>query len=410
MPRRLIDFFAKLCLSLFSLAVAIGLSEGALRVLCPKYKYAADAQFGINQSRIFVHKKNRRFYRRRPDSDRDNLIIYNSLGLRQHREFSVDKPDRATRIGFFGDSYVENRRMAVQYSFTEPLDYLLNKTGKSYEVLNFGTDGYGTDQEYLQYLQEGVRLKLDHVLLVPNVGDLRNINENNLFEVDQQGRLVRRPYQESRLINIFNRFYTTYLILDCSERLRLWLSSAQTKILKPEYAKRHNAPRYKAVSIDFENGNITPDVKKTTDIFSAIILQMKKASEENRSTFYVVTLPHRNEKAMSDFLAKLGSPSLDLYVPFNKIYPDENSYKFKTDGHWDEEGNKLAAVFLFKFLARQLSIPQSDDEFIEQALYEYYSSFPPSMVSARFVKKHADISSALNQKIRAKYLALEESP
>jgi hypothetical protein len=409
MPRRLTDVFAKLCLSLFSIMVAIGFCEATLRVLYPKYKYAADAQFGINQSRIFQHKKNRTFYRKHPDSGRDNLIIYNSLGLRQHREFSPHKPGGVIRIAFFGDSYVENRRMAVQYSFTEPLDYLLNKTGHSYEVLNFGTDGYGTDQEYLQYLQEGVRSRPDYVLLVPNVGDLRNINENDLFGLDQQGQLVRRPYRESRLINIFNKFYTTYLILDCSERLRLWLSSAQTRILKPEYERRHNAPRFKAVSMDFSDGIITADVKKTADIFSAIILQMKKASEGNGSKFYVVTLPHKSENPMSEFLVKLGLSPIRLYDGFNRIYPDEDSYKFRNDGHWNEEGNKLAAVFLFKFLARELSIPNSGDEFIEQALYEYYGSFPPSVVSARFIKKHADISPAWNDKIRAKYLALEKS-
>lgn len=410
-PRRFAHVFANLCLVFFSAAATIGLCEAAVRVLCPKYKYAADAQFGINQSRIFQHQKNRTFFRKHPDSDADDLIIYNSLGLRQHREFSVNKPDGVVRIAFFGDSYVENRRMAVQYSFTEPLEYLLNKTGKRYEVLNFGTDGYGTDQEYLQYLQEGIRVKPDYVFLVPNAGDLRNINENDLFRLDRPGRLVRRPYRESRMINIINKFYLTYLILDCSERLRLRLSTAQTKILKPEYNMRHNAPEFQAVSQDFKDGIVTADVKKTEDIFSALLFQMKKASEENGSKFNVVTLPHKAEETMSDLLVELGFAPINLYDRFDKIYPDESSYRFKNDGHWNEEGNKLAAVFLFKFLARELSIPHSDDEFIEQALYEYYGSFPPpSMVSARFIKKHANVSPALNDRIRAKYLALEKSP
>jgi hypothetical protein len=411
MPRRLIDVLAKLGLVFFSIIVAIGLCEAALRVLAPKYKYAADAEFGINQSRIFQHQKNRTFYREHPDSKANNLIIYNSLGLRQHREFTANKPDGVVRVAFFGDSYVENRRMAVQYSFTEPLDYLLNKTGKKYEVMNFGTDGYGTDQEYLEYLQEGVRTKPDYVFLVPNAGDLRNINENDLFRLDPQGRLVRRPYRESRMINIFNKFYLTYLILDCSERLRLQLSAAQTKVLKQEYSVRHNAPEFQAVTQDFKEGVITADVKRTQDIFSAIILQMKKASEENGSKFYAVTLPHRAEETMSDLLVSLGFAPINLYDRFSKVYPDEDSYRFKNDGHWNEEGNKLAAVFLFKSLARELSLPHADDAFIEQGLYEYYGSFPPSpAISSRFIKKHADVPPGLNDQIRAKYLALEKGP
>ena len=37
---------------------------------------------------------------------------------------------------------------------TLTLDYLLNQTGRRFEVLNFGTPGYGTDQIFLQFMDE----------------------------------------------------------------------------------------------------------------------------------------------------------------------------------------------------------------------------------------------------------------
>jgi len=143
------DFLVKLSLLFLSVILAMAFFEIALRVVCPKYKYAAGAQVRVDKFRIYKNIKNTKEYRQRPDSKERYLVIHNSLGFRQHGEFSKNKPEGIIRIGFFGDSFTENLRIASQYSFTEPLDYLLNKTGSKYEVMNFGTDGYGADQAYL---------------------------------------------------------------------------------------------------------------------------------------------------------------------------------------------------------------------------------------------------------------------
>ncbi|MBF0182581.1 MAG: hypothetical protein HQM03_21405 [Magnetococcales bacterium] len=51
----------------------------------------------------------------------------------------------------FGDSFLENTTIAVQYSVSEPLGFVLNalephaRGVERYEVLNFGISGYGTD-------------------------------------------------------------------------------------------------------------------------------------------------------------------------------------------------------------------------------------------------------------------------
>lgn len=406
---KLLNFFINLSLFLLSVFLTIVFLEIIIRVTCPKYKYAAEAQFNINQARIFENSKNSKSQYQHPDSNKNHLVIHNSLGFRQHREFSRNKPKDVIRIGFFGDSFTENLRMESQYSFTEPLDYLLNETGKKYEIMNFGTDGYGTDQIYLQYLQEGRQLGLDVVIYIYCRNDLRNINENNLLKLDQKGNIETNRYVENKLINIINKLYITYFVLEHSSFLRNHVARHQNAILKEGWGKRYHFPRYEAVQKDFADGIITNDVRETLRIYLTIILQMKQVCDKHNVRFYVATLPFEQDNAMHDFLVKNGFIVINFYDEFRKVYPAQQFYQFKNDPHWNEEGNKLAAIFLFKFLAKELSINYSGDEFIEQSLYQYYNSFESGKVTNYSVEKHGDFSPTLNNGIRSKYLFLEKS-
>jgi hypothetical protein len=171
---------------LFSLSILICLSavEFSLRILRPDLKYATESQSQYNRHRINSSTKNSADNYPRPDNKVKHLVLHNSLGLRQHRSFSLPKTSNTVRVGIFGDSYTENVRIPVEYSFTEPLDYLFNKTGSSYEVMNFGNDGYGTDQIYLQYMDEGTKMDLDIVIYLYCENDLRDILANQLYELD----------------------------------------------------------------------------------------------------------------------------------------------------------------------------------------------------------------------------------
>jgi len=382
-----------------------------LRIAYPRYRNAAEAQFSMNQSRIFENPKNTTLSRQHPDSKKKHSVIHNSLGFRQHREFSKNKPENVIRIGFFGDSFAENLAMESQFSFTEPLDYLLNKTGGKYEVMNFGTNGYGTDQIYLQYLQEGVGLGLDFVFYIYCSNDLRNINENDLLKLDQHGNIQARQYSNNRFISLISKLCITYFVLDHSERLRNSLKIYQEKEQnnqQKEQKKRFRNPRYVAIQMDFINGVVTDDLNKTLKLFLAILSEMKKICNEHNTRFYVITLPKEKENSMCEFLVKNGFNAIGLYDKFKNIYPEEKNYRFINDGHWNEEGNKLAAAFLFRFLAKELSIRYSGEEFIEQSLFEYYSSFEPGVVNSYLIKKHNDFPPALNHYVVSRYLSLEK--
>jgi hypothetical protein len=270
--------------------------------------------------------------------------------------------------------------------------------------MNFGTDGYGTDQVYLQYLQEGVPLDPDIIFYVYCDNDLRNINENDLFRLDKNGNLIAKHVARNGFIAFINRFYTTYLIVDSKKHLRNMLSD---KYMKNKHAKRFHDPNFFAIENDFLNGNITEGVDKTLKTYFAILSQIRSVAEENRAKFYIATLPSSSSDNMADLLKKNGYEVLNLRDKFSGIH-EGASLHFKNDGHWNEEGNKLAAMFLFKFIADKLSLEYSGDGFIEQSLYEYYSSFKPYKVTDFFMQKHSDLPADLNDNIRSRYLALEK--
>jgi hypothetical protein len=156
-----VDLFLLLASVLFSFMVI----EFILRTFYPKYEYAAKPSYERNASRIWSRRANSYHIYRHPDSGLSHSVYHNNLALRHHRNFKEDDIKTATNVALFGDSFVENLRLPVQYSLTEPLDYMLNLHEK-FNVLNFGVDGYGTDQSFLHYLEFPYLRNLDYVFYV----------------------------------------------------------------------------------------------------------------------------------------------------------------------------------------------------------------------------------------------------
>lgn len=410
--RRITSILANSILMFAATLLVLIVAEVSLRFLRPGYEYAAKARFVRSQSRIWENPLNATYCRPHPDLQKSHLVLHNSLGLRQHREFSPDKPPHTLRIGFFGDSMTENLRMEVQYAFTEVLDYLLNRAGIKVEVLNFGTDGYGTGQVYLQYLQEGLDLDLDLVFYVYSSNDLRNIRENDLVDL-QEGQLqIKDVPPLSRAVPLLNRLYLTYLVIDFLNRLETdtpaGIDPQREAELQAERKSRFKQQRYLNIQYHFAEGKISPEVQRTLAVFRAILEAMQRDVEVHDARFYTVTLMSDADRQMQRFLEKTDVTNLSLYEDFHTIYQG-HEYRFQNDGHWNEEGNKLAAIIMFRFIADALGREYPGEAFVEQALYEYYQAFPEMRVSPRFLKQHRAIPDTLSRYIQTKYLQLEQN-
>ncbi len=89
------------------------------------------------------------------------LYSANSQGLRGNRDYASRPQKGVTRIACFGDSFTHGDEVANEHVWTA----LLDESSSAVEVLNFGVGGYGVDQAYLRYVQEGVAFNPDVVLI-----------------------------------------------------------------------------------------------------------------------------------------------------------------------------------------------------------------------------------------------------
>ncbi|MEM6569690.1 MAG: SGNH/GDSL hydrolase family protein [Planctomycetota bacterium] len=110
---------------------------------------------------------------------RDGMYTINSAGLRtlSGEEYDLEPADGRTRIGFFGDSYVEGADVAYDDSFAHLVEVELREAGHDVEVLNFACGGWGIDQAYLRWEELGADYGLDAVVVGFQAENaMRNLN------------------------------------------------------------------------------------------------------------------------------------------------------------------------------------------------------------------------------------------
>ena len=414
------NLFVNLSLLLGSCGAGMALCEVSLRLFYPKYRYFAEAQFRSDARRIWARMPNTRDWASSPEIFVPHSFYHNNLALRQHRDFRAADLAAAINIGVFGDSFVENSRVAAPYSFTEPLDYLLNQSGQRFNVLNFGVGGYGTGQSLLHYEHFRYAEDLDHVVYVYCRNDLWNLYAAGLFHLDAAGHLVRHEaMRTSWWVPLIRRMHTPYLVLDASGRLSSALAETTTtpEDLRRGFQDRHRGAKYKAMRNAFRRGRLVRDDQKTSlAIFQQLIRRWKHLAEHNGSTFSVVLLPMAPPQPfVVDLLHAEGVAVIDLYACFGDADPAHSQrrqsappYRFKNDWHWNETGNKLAAVCLYRVLEEKTGIPALSEGRLQEALFQYYAAFggeiPPK---AGGEGAEGAISPKMAAAIREKYTALE---
>ena len=404
----------KALLLLFSVLIALVVCEVALRILKPDLGELVNSEKQTDSYRIFANPISGWKLKKDPDAGTEHLAYYNAFGSRQHRDFTVAKPEGTTRIALCGDSYTVNSRMPAPYSFSEPLDYLFNESGNKVEVLNFGTGGYGTDQVYLQYKETTEELDLDVVLYVCCWNDYVDVVGNKLFELGENEQLqyVPRP-NPSFVRRIARKFYLTYFVLSAirgdrfqhhNEVAREYQRDRDSDV---EDAVARKAEIKKAI---YKELTSSPDGKLAERLTRALLTDWKRLAEERGQEFYLVLLPRDHEvyTVHRQIAADLGITVLDLHETISADAEDLEPLFFKTDLHWNAEGNKYGAVHLFKFLNEQLGWSSPGDEFVSQTLSDYYYSFDPDYVrDSWLIENYSGTPPETREQIRQRYVPLE---
>lgn len=163
---------AALC---FGLALSVGGAELLLRVmaaLAPGGKEQMERLDYTEHDPLLGWRKkagSRATYVRR--EFRSEFAI-NSRGLRGP-ERPYARPATTARVLVLGDSFVEAYTVADGATLTDLLETALRRTRPCpVEVLNGGTSGYSTDQEYLFYREEGLRYGASLVLVLTFANDI----------------------------------------------------------------------------------------------------------------------------------------------------------------------------------------------------------------------------------------------
>lgn len=313
-------------------------------------------------------------------------VRHNSLGLRG-KETTYEKPAGVKRILLVGDSYFWGYGVSDSEVLSEVLQ---NKLSPSVEVLNGGTTGYGTDQDYLWLKNEGLKYRPDIVIFgFSAANDLEEIassvsyySPKPIFMLEGDRLVLRnvpvpRNEQTDRKsfgtprtlfgkIKKFLRHHThTYQFIagriNSNPELRLLLMNIG---LAEEYTTSvGNIPVLR---------NPQGDVMK---IAFRLILESRKTAEESGSKFILLFIPRKEtdasgrlavegakedayainsqlSAAFSAFAAKDKIAYIDL-LPAVRKYASAGKALYhvdRTDHHWTPLGHQVVASEIFDFL------------------------------------------------------------
>lgn len=172
-----------LALALASIVLALGVLEVGARV-------ARRGQGGgreENTIALYTEHDPRLGWRKRPGAratyrrrEYSAEIQVNGLGLRD-RERRYDRSAGVFRVLVLGDSFVEGYTVALEDTVGQVMERDLAGPGCPVEVINGGTSGWSTDQEYLFYEEDGVRYSPQVVVLFFYYNDVLFNDRDNYF-------------------------------------------------------------------------------------------------------------------------------------------------------------------------------------------------------------------------------------
>jgi hypothetical protein len=363
-------------LMLVAIILSLGVAEGALRME-GRYRDLA-SQMLIPSPAIYDRPANQIEFDVHPDLNVVTEIRFDRDGVRNHSEPSTR--DKRNIIGFFGDSFVENRRIEDSFSFTSLLDAAARPGAR---VVNYGVDGYGLDQEYLRY-KKYEKHDIRDVVYVFCENDLRNLYETGLTEITPSDIVFGEPR-----INYFSRFIgrlrLTYLVISAYYQLdafidlirsRKWQEkSVESLWMKEDFMTRYHDQYADTITTDFLSHEPSASTLRLSNKFLVLLDKWKREVEAFDRTFTVLVLPWKLEDEVATKLLHNFKGSVIHSIDFFK---DCENCRFKNDGHWNEYGNERVTQFIltdkrfpfhdkFKTMSK-VSIKNELDEYYDEHL------------------------------------------
>lgn len=223
-----------------------------------------------------------------------------------------------------------------------------------------------------------------------------------LFSLDDAGDLVENaPLPSGGWVRFVSSLHLSYLLLDVQGRL-----SSHIRERRREYSGQVRARRQ-----PFDT-----DWKQSLPIFKKLLRRWKHLVESKGSVFRVVSLP---DGPINPSLASVFSEEeievIDLYdcfTGFDAAHAQRqwrpSPYRFENDWHWNEAGNRLAAVCLHQVLAEEMRLPTRTEADLRTALDQYYAVFDGRTSTNSGEGGSTEVPSQAAIDIREKYQAFRD--
>ena len=293
-------------------------------------------------------------------------------------EHNFNKPEDVYRILILGDSFVENFQVPFEKRFFRQLQ---DKLGNKFEIIAIGRGNTGTAQQYLMLREYGLKYQPDLVIqMFLTANDVKNSSpalQNDpylpYFEIDTNNNLKEIPHFKrsdrklSSLKETLKKFEITKIILS----------------LRQKYLEKNASTLAGGYPIDYHiyDSSYSSEYQKAWEITKKLILETKKITEESGAKYIFVTLAN-NEQVSSRVQEEIfkkypkmknASPDFEkpdkilknycqeqnidcfFMLPYFRDYiknnPNEATHFFY-DGHWNQTGTNLAALFLYQIITQ----------------------------------------------------------
>lgn len=338
---------------------------------------------------VVRYEPNRKAVFRYPDGTETRVAINAQGWNSRHANYEPEKPSGTTRIAVIGDSYVHNKFVNPEQSFTALLEDQLNASGRPAQVYRFGMDGAPLSQ-YLHVLRTEVLKYKPDVVVVPLIHNdfdemyrgLKSRYASSFMKLRKSdcNTVVEVPPSDFKpgLADKLRRFATfRYLYYETN----LYL-----------YAKRWINALYWGGSEDWDPAFVSSavDIRKINDhdnnrYFARYVTQQFKSLSEThgfkllfvmdavREAIYEGRVPMdyevgRLNKIAREVSGEFNVPFVDLQDMFAADYAvHKQRFEFPYDWHWNVRANRLIANLLTAEVQKLLLAPMQSPSPIQSS-------------------------------------------
>lgn len=349
------DWLANGSLVVVALVVTLFLAEAAVRLLYPQPTgLSHQDRYGLSMHWPGMTRYLPQF---------GHEITFNSEGMRDS-EHTIARQPGVFRVLLLGDSFMEAQQVTFESSMPNLLREQLSKqTGRQVEVVTAGVGGWGNDDELRWFEFYGVKYKPDLVVVAMTLHNDITDNLKREWYALQDGQLVDQDRQPMS----FLRYKVVQIKSFLSTRFQLyqlWRRARHSGEI------RQAGRQLNSYVVQLFRQPTTKLLSDGLDLTGGILGKMQQLAKADGGEIAVVMLPIQyqvDSLTFSGFVAasqipqdqmdlgkpqsevlkltdRLGIPTIDLLPAFRHWAADSSARLFlETDGHWTENGHRLAA-------------------------------------------------------------------